>query len=129
MKPSKPSGFGRIVMDAAQWRAWLSGDDAVAFIALDREGTPIGYIKAEAPQFDASYAVHGATSLAINGMYVSEAARGAGVGAGLAAALADSARESGKTMMSVDCETTDPEAYGFWRRWLFPLGWSLERRV
>jgi hypothetical protein len=32
-------------------------------------------------------------------------------------------------VISVDCETTNLEAYGFWSRWFWPVSWSLERRV
>ena len=31
--------------------------------------------------------------------------------------------------LSVDCETANPEAYGFWTRWFQPVAWALERRV
>ena len=56
-------------------------------------------------------------------------ARRAGVGGALLAALARVAAAAGRDLVSVDCETTNPEAYGFWSRWFHPVSWSLERRV
>ncbi|GAJ16035.1 unnamed protein product, partial [marine sediment metagenome] len=89
----------------------------------------MGFIKAEKPQFDVSYAVHGESTLAINGMYVEADFRRAGVGSLLLASLAREAAAADKEIVSVDCETTNPEAYGFWSRWFEPVAWALERRV
>lgn len=113
---------------AREWREWLAEPDAVAFVA-EAEGAVVGFIKAQDPQYDVSDAVHCADCLAINGMYCLPALRCRGIGAGLLSALVRHARESGKTLMSVDCETTNPEAYGFWTRFFAPVSWSLERRT
>jgi len=115
--------------DAAEWRSWFARKDAAAFIAEDREGRPIGFIKAEEPQFDVSHAVHSPSTLAIDGMFVSPGARGSGLGRLLLSRLARRAAETEKSMMSVDCETMNPEAIGFWPRFFSPVAWSLERRV
>ena len=120
-----PNPRGR---SAAQWAEWLSNSERVALLAW-RDGQLLGFIKAEQPQFDVTYAVHGDSTLAINGMYVKETARRTAVGRALLVALAREAAAIGKELVSVDCETTNPEAYGFWSRWFRPVTWSLERRV
>lgn len=118
-----PRGAG-----ADHWRAWLAESDAVAFVAEDASG-PVGYVKAQDPQSDVSDAVHDPSCLAINGMYCHPAVRGRGIGAALVSALADHAAAAGKTLMSVDCETHNPEAFAFWTRLFAPVTWSFERRL
>jgi GNAT superfamily N-acetyltransferase len=112
---------------AAAWRKWLGEKDAAAFLAL-RKSAPIGFIKAQEPRFDVTFTVHGPSTLAINGMFVDPGERGKGAGAALLRAMVVHAVESGKALISVDCETTNPEAYGFWTRYFMPLSWSMERR-
>ena len=58
-------------------------------------------------------------------MYVDADARRAGIGRLLLASLARAAEAAGKELVSVDCETTNPEAFAFWSRWLRPVTWSL----
>jgi ribosomal protein S18 acetylase RimI-like enzyme len=114
--------------DSSEWEEWLSTPGCVAFQA--RQGVRVvGFIKAQEPQFDVSYAVHGESTLAINGMYVEVDSRCAGVGVSLLAHLVREAAATGKEIISVDCETTNPEAYSFWSRWFEPIAWGLERRV
>ena len=50
-------------------------------------------------------------------------------GTALLAALVRYAKSVGKEIVSVDFESTNLEAYGFWTRWFLPVTWSLERRV
>lgn len=128
--------------DEAQWREWLSGEGAVAFVAeaaaeasaadapgAAGRGALLGFMKAEAPQFDVSYAVHGGDTLAIDGLFVLPEERGRGIAASLLAAMAGEASAAGKGLMSVDCETMNPEAYAFWPRFFEPLAWGFERRT
>ncbi len=112
---------------AAEWGTWLGKKDAIAFTAL-REGKPVGFIKAQDPQIDVTFTVHGPSTLAINGMFVLPEERGRSAGPALLQALSRFAAGAGKTMVSVDCETMNPEAYGFWTRYFTPLSWSMERR-
>ncbi len=111
-----------------EWAAWFAAPEAVAFIA-EREGRGVAFIKAEAPQFDVSDAVHGDKTLAINGMFTEDAERRQGTGSFLLRALAAEAVERGMDLVSVDCETTNLEAYAFWTRRFKPVTWSFERRV
>lgn len=120
-----PAPRGR---DRDQWTDWLGSPARIALLARI-DGRTAGFIKAEEPQFDVSYAVHDRVTLAINGMLVHPAFRRHGVGTALLAALAHQARASDKTLVSVDCETTNIEAFSFWTRWFEPVSWSLERRV
>lgn len=115
-------------MDSSEWVDWLSTTGCFALLAR-QGGRVVGFIKAEDPQFDVSFAVHGESTLAINGMYVEVDSRCMGVGGLLLASLAREAAAAGKEIMSVDCETTNPEAYAFWSRWFEPVAWGLERRV
>ena len=114
--------------DATWWRTWLAEPTSVAVLA-ESAGAPIGYVKAEDPQDDVSDVVHDPTCLAINGMWCDPSARGRGVGTALVSALAAHAATAGKTLMSVDCETHNLEAYGFWTRFFAPVTWGFERRI
>jgi GNAT superfamily N-acetyltransferase len=62
-------------------------------------------------------------------MFVEPALRGRGLGRELLAALVEHADAAGKSLVSVDCETTNPEAYAFWSARFRPVTWSFERRV
>jgi GNAT superfamily N-acetyltransferase len=120
--------------DEAEWLEWLSVEDAVAFVAeaaaaAAGRGALLGFMKAEAPQFDVSYVVHGGDTLAIDGLFVPPEERGRGIAASLLAAMAGEASAAGKGLMSVDCETMNPEAYAFWPRFFEPLAWGFERRT
>lgn len=134
-----PRTHGR---DEAQWCEWLSGEGAVAFVAeaappasppapeaAPSAGALVGFMKAEEPQFDVSYSVHGSGTLAIDGLFVLPDERGRGIAASLLAAMAEEASATGKDLMSVDCETMNPEAYSFWTRFFEPLAWVFERRT
>lgn len=114
--------------DEAEWAVWLQGSDACCFIA-EHGGRAIAYIRAEAPQFDVSDAVHGEKTLAINGLFALPEERGRGTATLLLTALAEEAVRRGMEIVSVDCETTNLEAYAFWSRRFAPVTWSFERRV
>lgn len=119
-------------LDAASWEGWLADPGRHAYIALEnRRGreVPVGYIKAESPAFDVSYAVRDAATLGINGLYVEPTARRRGVARILLRRLVQAAADEGKRVLSVDFETTNLEAHAFWLRWFDPVTWSLERRV
>ena len=112
---------------ADEWRDWLSSDERRALVAVC-DGEIAGFIKAEDPQFDVSYAVHSPDTFAIDGLYVDPRFRGNGLARQLLASLTNEARARGKTLISVDCETMNPEAFRFWTRYFCPVSWSLERR-
>lgn len=112
---------------AEEWAEWLSKPTAAAFIAIV-DGVPAGFMKAEDPQFDVSYAVQSSEVFAIDGLFVEPRRRGRGIARSLLEAIARDARARGKSLVSVDCETTNPEAFGFWTGWFAPVSWSLERR-
>jgi len=111
-----------------EWEQWLASADSLTFIA-ERDGIPVGFIKADPPHFDVSWFVHGAETMAICGLYVDPAARGLGAGEALLRRLALAAADRGYTLMSVDCETHNPEARAFWTRRFEPVTWSFERRL
>lgn len=114
--------------DADAWRTWLTEPDAVALLA-ESDGRTVGYIKAQDPEDDVSDTVHDPSCLAVNGMYCDPSVRGRGVGTTLVSALAAHASAAGKSLMSVDCETHNLEAYGFWTQFFAPVAWGFERRV
>jgi Acetyltransferases len=113
---------------AEEWAAWFGERKAVAF-AAQLDGRIVGFLKAQEPQVDVSFAVHDELTLAINGLFVAPEMRGRGVGRALLAAMALYAEEAEYSMLSVDCETLNPEAYGFWSRWMEGLAFGLERRA
>lgn len=112
---------------AEEWHDWLSSEERRAIVACC-DGEIAGFIKAEEPQFDVSYAVHSPDTFAIDGLYVDPRFRGKGLARQLLASLTDDALARGKSLMSVDLETMNPEAFRFWTRYFRPVTWSLERR-
>ena len=111
-----------------RWTDWLRRESSIGFVA-SYGGTPVGYIKAEEPQSDVSYAVHGGEVLAIDGMLVEAVHRGTGVAQALLAAVATAADHRGLKVLSVDHETANLEAQQFWGRYFEPVSWALERRI
>ena len=111
-----------------RWAQWLDGAEGIVFVIL-RGGAAVGYIKAQEPQFDVSYAVHGNETLAINGMFVEREHRGTGIAQALLSAIAHEGRRRALRVLSVDHETANIEADGFWSRYFAPVSWALERRV
>jgi len=135
----------------AEWEAWLDEPGTVTFVAegcIAGERRPVGFIKADRPHFDVSWFVHGESTLAICGLFVEEAWRGRRVdgvesgeaarypggaigpslGACLVRAIAEHAAARGCALVSVDCETHNPEARAFWLSRFEPVSWSFERR-
>lgn len=110
-----------------EWDEWLAGPDTVTFVA-ERSGELVGFIKADPPHFDVSWFVHGDSTLAICGLYVDPAIRGKGVGDNLLRGLVSSGERRGYELVSVDCETHNPEARAFWTARFKPVTWSFERR-
>lgn len=113
---------------AAEWDEWLADPDTVTLVAENESGALAGFIKAAEPQFDVTYTVHDPSTLAICGLWVEPDLRGSGIASRLLAALNREGLSRGKTMVSVDCETHNPEACGFWTRYFRPVCWSFERR-
>jgi len=75
-----------------------------------------------------SWFVHGDLTLAICGLYVDPAIRGRSVGDNLLRALVSAGAQRGYELVSVDCETHNPEARAFWTARFKPVTWSFERR-
>lgn len=114
--------------DADEWASWLGEADTVTFVA-ERAGELIGFIKAAPPQMDVTWFVHGDETLAICGLWVNPGVRGRGLGHSLLDSLAVAALERGLSLVSVDCETHNPEARAFWLSRFTPVSWTLERRL
>ncbi len=113
---------------AEDWAEWISRTDARTVVAERSGGGLVGFIKAAPPGFDVSWFVHDPGTLAICGLWVDPSARGLGVGERLLASLVDEGIARDKTLVSVDCETHNPEARAFWLRYFEPVAWSFERR-
>lgn len=114
-------------MSLEEWEEWLAGPDSITFVA-EREGEAVGFIIADPPHFDVSWFVHGESTIAICGLYVDPSMRGKGLGENLLRALVAEGRRRGYELVSVDCETHNPEARAFWTARFMPVSWSFERR-
>lgn len=110
-----------------EWQEWLAGSDSLTFVA-EHSGELAGFIIADPPHDDVSWFVHGDLTLAICGLYVDPAIRGKGVGDNLLRALVSAGAQRGYELISVDCETHNPEARAFWTARFKPVTWSFERR-
>lgn len=110
-----------------EWQEWLAGSDSITIVA-ECSGKLVGFIKADPPHFDVSWFVHGDSTLAICGLYVDPAMRGRSVGDNLLRALVSAGAQRGYALVSVDCETHNPEARAFWTAHFRPVTWSFERR-
>lgn len=112
---------------ARDWENWLAKEETVCVIA-SAGGNPAGYIRGEDPQFDVTFSVHHGDILGVNGLWIEPRYRMRGLASALLSVLARLAAEKGKTVLSVDCETTNPEAYGFWTHYFRPVAYAMERR-
>lgn len=116
----------------SEWEEWLADPDTVTFIAEAAEGLkrkPVGFIKADPPHFDVSWFVNDPATLSICGLYVEAAERGKNIGSDLLRALVGEGISRGYALISVDCETHNPEARSFWLSRFKPITWSFERRL
>ena len=109
------------------WKEWIARPDTFTFVA-EHSGKLVGFIKADPPHDDVSWFVQGDSTLAICGLYVDPSIRGRSVGDNLLRALVTAGAERGYTLVSVDCETHNPEARAFWTARFKPVTWSFERR-
>jgi len=115
----------------SEWEEWLADPGTVTFVAESEMGSVgelIGFIKADPPHFDVSWFVHDMATLAICGLYVEPFARGKNVASALLFALVGEAVLREYSLVSVDCETHNPEARSFWLSRFKPITWSFERR-
>lgn len=109
------------------WVEWLADPDTVTFVAESAEGL-VGFVKADPPHFDVSWFVHDTATLAVCGLYVEHFARGMNVASSLLRALVTEGVMRGYSLISVDCETHNPEARSFWLSRFGPVSWTFERR-
>jgi GNAT superfamily N-acetyltransferase len=65
----------------------------------------------------------------ISGAYLEPAYRGRGIYDGLVAFTADTLRSEGATLLGVDCETMNPNAYRFWGKYFDNYTYSWVRRI
>ncbi len=122
-----------------EWREWLASPENLSVIA-ECDGRAVGFMKAAPPQMDVSWFVHSPHTLAICGLWVDPSCRGRHLGERLLRFLVTSAlaRQKDGTepgaandeelLVSVDCETHNPEARAFWLQHFEPVSWSFERR-
>jgi ribosomal protein S18 acetylase RimI-like enzyme len=112
--------------DAGAFERFLAVADNSAWLA-SREDEVAGYLRVEGSGFGAADVVQGENGAAVTGEYVRPAHRGMG----LAPALLDAAlayyRGLGKVRLTVDFESTNPEAAAFWPRYFTPACYSLLR--
>jgi GNAT superfamily N-acetyltransferase len=110
----------------AQFAAFLSVENNSAWLAFD--GSQLaGYLRLESGSTGAASIVRSSCTAAITGLYVRPQQRGKGI----AAALLDSALEYyahlGFRFCSVDFESFNPEASGFWLKHFAPVCQSVIR--
>lgn len=114
--------------DAAAWKATLTDPRQAVWIAR-QNGQAVAFFKLEPPEHPV-LPVDQPGTIACTGAYTQPAARGGGVATALFNQALIWARAKGYKRMSVDYETANLEAVGFWPRAGFqPVCISLLRRV
>lgn len=113
--------------DAADtWAAFLARDDNSAWLAVD-QGTPVGFVRFDAHDYDGVDLLAAERVVGINGAYVQLAYRGRHAATAiLDAALRDYAAR-GYEACAVNFESFNPEAAAFWPRYYAPVCLSMMR--
>lgn len=101
--------------------------DSAEFFVVEKENQIIGYMKIAE---EGETLISGAEDVVnICGAYLETNYRGLGIYQQLLQYVVDYYTENGKTHLGVDCETTNPEAYGFWSKHFEVYTYSMWRRV
>ena len=114
--------------DAAFHRAWLAAPDHWVWLA-ELDGQPVGYFRAQADAEDVAWVVQSPDVMAISGAYILPDRRGRGIATALLDEALALARALGKRACSVDFESQNDPAFGFWPRYFSPVCVSVLRRV
>jgi GNAT superfamily N-acetyltransferase len=114
--------------DAAYHRSWLAEPGHWVWLA-EVAGAPVGYLRAQAETDDVAWVVQAADVLAVSGAYVLPEYRGRGMATALLDTALAHARALGKAACSVDFESQNETAVGFWLRHFAPVCVSVLRRV
>lgn len=101
--------------------------DEAEFFVVEKEAQIIGYIKIT--EYGETILSGAEAIVNITGAYLEPKYRGLGIFQQLLQQVVDYYTEKGKTHLGVDCETTNPEAYGFWSKHFEPYTYSMWRRV
>jgi GNAT superfamily N-acetyltransferase len=114
--------------DEARQRKFLAQEDNAVWLAED--GTKVvGLLRLEGRGEGACEIVRSPDTVGLSGAYVLEPYRGRGAAAGLLAAATRGYRAKGYTRCSVDWESYNPAATGFWLKHFAPVCYSLIRHV
>jgi GNAT superfamily N-acetyltransferase len=114
--------------DEAWQRAFLAQDDNA--VALAEEGAQVvGILRLEGRCDGACEIVRSPDTVGLSGTYVLEPYRRHGVAAGLLAEAIRWSRANGYARCSVDWESFNPSATGFWLKHFAPVCYSLVRHV
>lgn len=113
-------------LNAAGFCEWLADPRKTAWLALDGE-QPAGFMLFEGESFGAASIVRSPQTAAITGAYVRPRFRGQKAAPAMLNAALRDLSERGYTRCSVDFESFNPEAAGFWLRFFQPVCYSLMR--
>jgi GNAT superfamily N-acetyltransferase len=108
--------------------AWLDDPQSAVWLAL-QDGAVIGGMGIGPSREDTAQIVQDASIANIFFAYTLQGARRSGVATILLARCLDWAKEQGYTRCSVDYESANLSAAGFWGRWFMPAAYSLLRRI
>jgi GNAT superfamily N-acetyltransferase len=107
---------------------WL-GDKRNAFFLALQDGAVVAGMGIGPSNPDTVQIVQDASTAAIVSAYTLASARRCGAARLLLARCLHWAKEQGYTRCSVDYESANLSASGFWGRWFTPVGYSLIRRI
>lgn len=121
MAPQQPD-------DAAQIAALISDSKNAYWVATDND-RPIGFIRFEGSSFGAADIVNDVSTVAITGAFVRPEYRGRKFASAILHAALSEYSKQGYRRCSVDFESFNPEAAGFWMRYFDPVCLSVMRVV
>jgi GNAT superfamily N-acetyltransferase len=102
--------------NAAEFSAFIDKPDNSVWLAMDGHN-PAGFIQFERVSFGAAQVVQSETTIAITGAYVRPEYRGKKIAAAILNAGLRNYATRGFVRCSVDFESFNPEAVGFWMRY------------
>lgn len=111
-----------------QYENWMNDDDTLVW-KITKDDVVYGIMKTTIGKSDGCDSISDNKTIGIQTTHVLEQYRGYGVGKILVEHIADYAIHQGYEKLSVDYESLNPSANGFWKKWFTPVITSVTRYI